>query len=582
MPSTAKFDWSYITQTGQIPSGMSLFQDSMPLEVVDKKVLSESVNGRNSRVMRLTGVFQRADEQNQNGRVYPYEVLKTAVDDLQEAIEHRRVLGEFDHPCLTSDDWRVLTTNGWKDFKDVKIGDIVYSRVDGKIVESKVKAIVNEPFDGKVYHFKGRHIDAEFTAPHKIILDTRNDGQYARRQIEAIADQIYNNRKEYNKTIIPRTAEWVGEDPEAIIIPGVPVSEHSSPNDPLYERYMAETDDLQIDTKNFVSFLGLYLAEGSIRDNQVLIYQTKDDYKAQIRELLNDLIPGKEWIEDDKGFHVFDRRLAQYLKPLGNKYSKYIPCAIKELDSKYLEELVYWFQLGDGRQKHGRSNVFSVSEQLIRDLHECWVKAGHCCYYAQIMTEYDYEFAGRTIKAENKQPLHQLTLSYTDGIHLDDRFLKIEEKQHNGRIYCLTTEHGNFYMEHKGCSFWTGNSDAKIHLERVSHLITKLWMDGKIVYGELEVMNDDRCPYGSQLACLIERDVQVGISSRGIGDMEMIRVEDGDAYRVSDGFSFVTFDTVAEPSVKGTQLMVMESRERDIRRIAEHSLVNEVRNLLLG
>lgn len=107
--------------------------------------------------------------------------------------------------------------------------------------------------------------------------------------------------------------------------------------------------------------------------------------------------------------------------------------------------------------------------------------------------------------------------------------------------------------------------DAKIHLDRISHLLTRLWMEGKTVYGEIEVFNDSRCPLGNMLACYLERGLNVGVSSRGVGDMELVMREGEDVYEVQDGFKFVTFDVVAEPSVAGTQLKQMnESLERKI------------------
>lgn len=125
--------------------------------------------------------------------------------------------------------------------------------------------------------------------------------------------------------------------------------------------------------------------------------------------------------------------------------------------------------------------------------------------------------------------------------------------------------------------------DAKIHLDRISHLITRLWMENKTVYGEIEVINDSRCPCGSMLSCLLERGMQVGISSRGVGDMEMVMHEGEECYQVQEGFEFVTFDAVAEPSVAGTQLKkklnesrIRQSRQAQVERyVSEELLVRE-------
>jgi hypothetical protein len=103
--------------------------------------------------------------------------------------------------------------------------------------------------------------------------------------------------------------------------------------------------------------------------------------------------------------------------------------------------------------------------------------------------------------------------------------------------------------------------DAKIHTENAAILLTKLWMEGKNVYGQFEVL--EGMPKGQMVKALIEQDVRVCISSRGVGDLESYLSEDGNEFnRVLPGFKFVTFDAVNEPSVNGTQLNVMESKIR--------------------
>lgn len=148
-------------------------------------------------------------------------------------------------------------------------------------------------------------------------------------------------------------------------------------------------------------------------------------------------------------------------------------------------------------------------------------------------------------------------------------FQRADEKNANGRVYPLSIlrEAVEALEEPIKARQVMGEFDhpldAKIHLDRISHLITKLWLDNKTVYGELEVLNDDRCPCGSMLACYLDRGVQVGVSSRGVGDMEIVMHEGEDTYEVQPGFRFVTFDAVAEPSVKGTQLQRLnESLQR--------------------
>lgn len=46
----------------------------------------------------VTGVLQRAGAENQNGRVYPMEILQREAKKYQQLIDERRALGELDHP----------------------------------------------------------------------------------------------------------------------------------------------------------------------------------------------------------------------------------------------------------------------------------------------------------------------------------------------------------------------------------------------------------------------------------------------------------------------------------------------------
>jgi hypothetical protein len=80
--------------------------------------------------------------------------------------------------------------------------------------------------------------------------------------------------------------------------------------------------------------------------------------------------------------------------------------------------------------------------------------------------------------------------------------------------------------------------DLKINLERVSHIITSMWMDGQNGFGKLKLLPT---PMGLLVKTMLESGVKLGVSSRGSGN-----VNDMDG-RVSD-FEIVTVDIVAQPS----------------------------------
>jgi len=118
---------------------------------------------------------------------------------------------------------------------------------------------------------------------------------------------------------------------------------------------------------------------------------------------------------------------------------------------------------------------------------------------------------------------------------------------------------------------------AKVNLERTSHLVTKVWMEGNNVYGECEILED--MPSGRMLKTLIDNDVCISVSSRGTGDLEMIREGNQDYMKVLPGYSIVTWDAVHEPSVAGTELAVLESKGHKINLVEqyERELLAEIR-----
>jgi hypothetical protein len=80
--------------------------------------------------------------------------------------------------------------------------------------------------------------------------------------------------------------------------------------------------------------------------------------------------------------------------------------------------------------------------------------------------------------------------------------------------------------------------DLKINLDRVSHMITEMWMDGPNGFGKLKVLPT---PMGQLVQTMLESGVKLGVSSRGSGN-----VNEGTGH-VSD-FDIVTVDIVAQPS----------------------------------
>ena len=83
--------------------------------------------------------------------------------------------------------------------------------------------------------------------------------------------------------------------------------------------------------------------------------------------------------------------------------------------------------------------------------------------------------------------------------------------------------------------------DLKVNLDRVSHMIIQVWMDGPNGCGKLKILPT---PMGNLVRAMLDSGVKLGVSSRGSGN-----VNEANGH-VSD-FEIVTVDVVAQPSAPG-------------------------------
>lgn len=83
--------------------------------------------------------------------------------------------------------------------------------------------------------------------------------------------------------------------------------------------------------------------------------------------------------------------------------------------------------------------------------------------------------------------------------------------------------------------------DLKVNLDRVSHMITDMWMDGPNGYGKMKILPT---PMGNLIKTMLEAGVKLGVSSRGSGNVNESSGEVAD-------FEIITVDIVAQPSAPG-------------------------------
>jgi len=112
--------------------------------------------------MMLSGIMQKSDTQNGNGRVYPHRVLMREVENYQKLVKERRALGELDHPddsVINLKNASHMVTDVWFEGKDVmgkvKVLDTPAGNILRSLVNSGVKLGISSRGMGSVTESNG-------------------------------------------------------------------------------------------------------------------------------------------------------------------------------------------------------------------------------------------------------------------------------------------------------------------------------------------------------------------------------------------------------------------------------------------
>ena len=165
------------------------------------------------------------------------------------------------------------------------------------------------------------------------------------------------------------------------------------------------------------------------------------------------------------------------------------------------------------------------------------------------------------------------------GMILSGKLQEADCKNGNGRVYSeaiLAREVQNYkkvVKEKRAVGELDHPDNSVVSLERVSHRVTDIWMEGPAVMGKLKVMDT---PAGKTLRALVEGGCQMGISSRGVGTVS----ESGGVTTVNDDFQLICFDMVSEPSTPGAYMNLSESKISDVFTKADR--INRALNDILG
>jgi hypothetical protein len=127
-----------------------------------------------------------------------------------------------------------------------------------------------------------------------------------------------------------------------------------------------------------------------------------------------------------------------------------------------------------------------------------------------------------------------------------------------------------------------------ISLDKVSHQILDIWMEGKVVWGKLKILTSPGFKkygyvgnYAPDIAAnLLLHGINIGISSRGVGSVK----KQGGVNIVQNDFELICFDLVHSPSTPGAYLMQDKGMERQFNESEEKKnnlLINKLDKFII-
>ena len=165
---------------------------------------------------------------------------------------------------------------------------------------------------------------------------------------------------------------------------------------------------------------------------------------------------------------------------------------------------------------------------------------------------------------ETTQSVQWLTEEKNGQKHyfIEGVFMQSEMKNRNGRMYPSAVmdkevdRYNTEYVKQNRAMGELGHPEGPtVNLERVSHIIKDLRIEGKDIYGKAKILDT---PYGKIVKNLVEEGAKLGVSSRGMGSL---KEQDG-MNVVQEDFMLAAVDVVADPSAPNAFVNgLMEGRE---------------------
>jgi len=400
--------------------------------------------------------------------------------DLKEL--HRRYGGFFGYADKTGcydKKTEILTKNGWKFFKNLEKEDeiLTLNPKTREIEFQKPVKLFEYDYDGEMIRISSKSLDLLVTPNHNVFVEratattkgSRDKKVYYRKQVFCKADELRpgNDR-------IPKTGKWKCSIQNTFVLPGISFTKYGRQGRTPYQ---VIRKNLEIKMDDWLKFLGIYLAEGSVDNEKIakshgyrtIISQVNPEKREKIREMLKSL--PFNFAETERGFEICNKQLWSYLKTLGGKYAKFVPTEFKQLPPEQLSSVLEWMVMGDGYKRRCRRFYWTTSKRLADDVQELLLKVGSNGQIS-IQPKKKSFIKGRKIYSERDCYLVSEHISKNYYLYSSIKGSYINKQNYKGKVYCCEVPNHIIYVRRNGKATFCGNSVGvvTINMPRLGYL----------------------------------------------------------------------------------------------------------------
>ena len=372
----------------------------------------------------------------------------------------------YRYQCF-SPDTELLTRKGFKNIKEVKVGELVAT------LNPETRTMEYQPITKFwEYDYDGDMIDVYQTQGVSFSVTPNHRVWYSTQKINKLRKTLAENLPSLFK--IPQWNKWKGEEP---------------PKEVVFSSDGNNGRTIKFDIETWVKFLGWYLAEGNCSKSRyaITITQLNKKGRKEIKKIL-DNVQGINYHETKKDFVLNNKALYKYLSQFGTSNYKYIPDDVKQYPPKLLELLLKALVEGDGTWYKDKQGVFvTSSKRLADDVSEIAIKCG---YRPKLNYVENDNPKGSPFGQKRRW---RVSLLYRNGKDTEVRKKRsLKRKHYKGKIYSVTVPpYHTVLIRHRGRIAWIGQSaeyeliafDELTHFteEQYTYLLSRLRTNKKDV-----------------------------------------------------------------------------------------------------